>query len=70
MKNISKTLSLATLLLASGILGHAAIAGGHNTKHAMRPFCGHSLHCKIPGHTQPTCKGPHKSPNGVMIQCD
>jgi hypothetical protein len=23
-----------------------------------------------PGHTQPTCKGPHRGPNGVMIQCD
>ena len=22
------------------------------------------------GTTQPTCKGPHKGPNGVMIQCD
>jgi hypothetical protein len=33
--------------------------------------CGH--HCPIPprpGHTQPTCKGPHRGPNGVMIQCD
>jgi hypothetical protein len=23
-----------------------------------------------PGHTQPTCRGPHRGPNGVMIQCD
>jgi hypothetical protein len=23
-----------------------------------------------PGHTQPTCRGPHMGPNGVMIQCD
>jgi len=23
-----------------------------------------------PGHTQPTCLGPHRGPNGVMIQCD
>jgi hypothetical protein len=22
------------------------------------------------GATQPPCKGPHKGPNGVMIQCD
>jgi hypothetical protein len=22
-----------------------------------------------PGTTQPTCHGPHKGPNGVMIQC-
>jgi len=22
------------------------------------------------GTTQPACKGPHKGPNGVMIQCD
>lgn len=33
--------------------------------------CGHA--CPPPprpGHTQPTCRGPHKGPNGVMIQCD
>jgi hypothetical protein len=23
-----------------------------------------------PGHTQPTCRGGHMGPNGVMIQCD
>lgn len=23
-----------------------------------------------PGHTQPPCRGPHRGPNGVMIQCD
>jgi hypothetical protein len=27
--------------------------------------------CGIPlGHTQPTCRGPHRGPNGVMVQCD
>jgi hypothetical protein len=23
-----------------------------------------------PGHSQPTCRGPHRGPNGVMVQCD
>ena len=23
----------------------------------------------VPGHTQPTCRGGHMGPNGVMIQC-
>jgi hypothetical protein len=23
-----------------------------------------------PGHSQPDCRGPHRGPNGVMIQCD
>jgi hypothetical protein len=33
--------------------------------------CGHA--CPLPprpGHTQPTCRGGHMGPNGVMIQCD
>lgn len=24
----------------------------------------------VPGHTQPTCRGGHMGPNGVMVQCD
>ena len=27
-------------------------------------------HCPQPGTTQPTCLGPHRGPNGVLIQCD
>jgi hypothetical protein len=33
--------------------------------------CGHA--CPTlprPGHTQPTCRGGHMGPNGVMVQCD
>lgn len=33
--------------------------------------CGHA--CPPPprpGHTQPTCRGGHMGPNGVMVQCD
>jgi hypothetical protein len=26
--------------------------------------------CRAPNPTQPTCKGPHRGPNGLMIQCD
>jgi hypothetical protein len=45
-------------------------AGADQSK--RRPgSCGH--HCMTPpgpGATQPTCHGPHRGPNGVMIQCD
>lgn len=33
--------------------------------------CGHACPPPSrPGHTQPTCRGGHMGPNGVMVQCD
>ena len=45
-------------------------AGGNASKRSSP--CGHRLNCTYspPGHTQPTCRGGHMGPNGVMIQCD
>lgn len=47
---------------------HAAVPKRHWTR---GDFCKmYPQSCGIPlGHTQPTCRGPHRGPNGVMIQC-
>jgi len=48
--------------------GPSPVAGSQNKprgcdQNPRQPGC-------RPGHTQPTCLGPHRGPNGVMIQCD
>ena len=46
-------------------------AGGSQPKAKLRPCVGHhTYNCGTPGTTQPTCRGGHMGPNGVMIQCD
>ncbi len=49
-------LSDCTNVLASGHPG-GALCNGHHSCNVSK------------GTTIPTCKGPHKGPNGVMIQC-
>jgi hypothetical protein len=39
---------------------HACHNGGTGSRCIVAP---------TPGHTQPPCRGGHKGPNGVMIQC-
>ena len=64
------------LALAASLIGGSGGAfAGNNIQHTVTPgtvpwFCGFHHPCPKPGTTQPTCKGPHKGPNGVMIQCD
>jgi hypothetical protein len=43
-------------------------AGGGEGKRPWCPSC--YYHYQPPGHSQPPCRGPHRGPNGVMIQCD
>jgi hypothetical protein len=53
---------------ASGTSVAPSGASGAQSKWPYPPVtCRRNCH---PGHTQPTCHGPHKGPNGVMIQCD
>jgi hypothetical protein len=55
----------------SGTSAAPSGAGGGQLKERAVPFpCGHHGYCQPPGHTQPTCRGGHMGPNGVMIQCD
>jgi hypothetical protein len=56
---------------ASGTSAAPAGAGDSESKRRGGYGCGHACPAPPrPGHTQPTCKGPHRGPNGVMIQCD
>jgi hypothetical protein len=45
------------------------VVGGGQKYHRGCAYNPTAPQCR-PGHTQPTCKGPHMGPNGVMIQCD
>ena len=76
MTNIGRTLfSLA--MAASLLAGTTGAYAGSTVKQSVTPGDSHHHGCPNfncapppPGATQPTCKGPHKGPNGVMIQCD
>ena len=71
MKKFMGTLSVVSILLVGAALTNAAWAGNHKNKFvAHSPCMEKKTHNCGTGHTQPTCKGPHKGPNGVMIQCD
>ena len=66
----------------SGGQQNAAGAAKYHCGYGRLPNCPGQTYCdRLPqpwscrgngpaGATQPTCKGPHKGPNGVMIQCD
>jgi len=78
-------LTLAAMLLVASSAAFAGNSGKHvtmgsklqaGTTTSGTDICKRNpsnRHCNPypgPGSTQPTCKGPHKGPNGVMIQCD
>jgi hypothetical protein len=73
MMSLVRTLCLTSIFFVFGALDQAALAGNyknHFTAHSVcLPNKTGAKSCGI-GHTQPTCKGPHKGPNGVMVQCD
>jgi len=54
--------------------GTSATSSGGQTKPKPTHSCSKNPQpgCSnyVPGHTQPTCRGGHMGPNGVMIQCD
>jgi hypothetical protein len=56
---------------ASGNSISSGVDGGLSKRHgSYGGSCGH--HCPVhsrPGTTLPPCRGAHKGPNGVMIQC-
>jgi hypothetical protein len=62
--------SQPTQVKTSGTSTAPSGSGGRpaNFRPANCPY--HHCQAQPPGHTQPTCKGPHRGPNGVMIQCD
>ena len=69
LKHVIVVLAATVPLLASNLTALA-----DNTTTQPVPRCGRLHWCPPPptppNATQPTCKGPHKGPNGVMIQCD
>lgn len=71
MNSLVKILTMASISSVSILLHETAFAGNHKNNIVARSPClpNKTGHCGT-GHTQPTCKGPHKGPNGVMIQCD
>lgn len=73
MKSLVRALYLASFFFVSGALDQAALAINHKNHFIAHSVClpnkTGAKSCGV-GHTQPTCKGPHRGPNGVMIQCD
>ena len=71
MRKFVGIFAVASVFLAAAALDSSAFAGNHNHKFVSHSPCleKKTHNCGV-GHTQPTCKGPHKGPNGVMIQCD
>ena len=51
--------------------GTSAAPSGAGSKYVCchHPHPGGNFY-RPPGHTQPPCRGPHRGPNGLMIQCD
>jgi hypothetical protein len=58
-----------TQVKASGTSAVPSGAGGNRSRYV--PYCKlHPGRGGCPAKVQPTCRGPHMGPNGVMIQCE